>query len=462
MSKVYYYDLNKSYELKGYWKFKNGEETEEIAGILKLSKDDIELEIFANIWAFFSRKDNSFDVITGATLNGEPITLIDVNFCHLGETTKLHVGYCIIGEAFDSLEDIVFDNFYICQKDLRNWIWKRTSDLNDNSKEIEYKLTTPEKDFEIKIGDNLVISNFYATNHQWNLYNEPYFEQDVCLVFKSVNKPFFYKDIITKYIYEWNILFSIMVGRVCNIKYVKSKKDKKLIHLFYRKDHFDNRDIPGPSMLIPFSEIKDCFETVLKNWFEESDKIKMYAKELFMSGFETWSLGHLTKEGFLNLFQAIEGLSEIKEQSYSVDKEIIDELVEIAKKFFEEKNIASNVAKKIYMRIPGLNNKKPANTLVENFVQNNVDREISELLKIDKDYIDNMTTIRHTLSHNKGENYYDIITHTEFQNMYLKMIILLFYVFTVNYGIDKNIVINGIKNRCSWIKNFTFHLNKSE
>lgn len=335
---------------------------------------------------------------------------------------------------------------------------EKTSDFSDNGKEFEYKIATPDKDFEIKVNDNLIISNFYATRQQWNIFNEPYFEQNVCLVFESITTPFNFKDIITKYIYEWNVLFSIMVGRVCNIEYVKSQKDGKFIHIFYRKDHFENRDVPAFGMITPYSSIKENFEEVLKNWFNETDIIKKYAKELFMSGFEDWNLNRLTKEGFLNLFQAIEGLSEIKEQSYRVDKNIIDELTTVVKEFLESKNVDSSTAKKIYKRIPGLNDKNPANILVENFVNNNVDTRISEMLKIDKEYISNMTTIRHTLSHNKGRNYYDVISHGEFQDMYLKMLILLIYIMLANCNIDKEIIIEGIMNRCSWVKNFARHL----
>lgn len=459
MSKEYFYDLNKSYELKGYWQFKNGEEAEEIAGILKLSKDEIRLELFAPIWNFFSRKEQIFDVLNGRLLNGEAVSLIDVSITFLGETTDFHAGYCVIGEIFNSSEEATFENFYICQKDLRNWIWKKTSDFSDNGKELEYKLSTPKKDFEIQVNDNLIISNFYATRHQWSIYNEPYFEQNICLVFKSITTPFNLKEVITKYIYDWNVLFSIMVGRVCNIEYVKSKKGNNFIHIFYRKDHYPSKEIPGPSMIIPYSLIQDNFENILKIWFNQTNKIKKFAKELFMSGFEIWNLNQLTKEGFLNLFQAIEGLSEINEQEYRVENDIIEELENLAKKFLESKNVKPSIAKKIYKRIPGLNEKKPANILVENFLQNKLNKEIYELLKFNNEYIEEMTTIRHTLSHNKGQNYYDIITHSEFQDMYLKMLVSLFYAFAVDSGIDKEIVISGIKDRCAWIKNFTRHLD---
>ncbi len=452
-------NLNKTWDLKGYWSLLNSDgKLESIAGILVLSPDDIRLTLFRSNGPNLDigAAEYNLDTIKGQLLSGEKVTLVDAIWANSSDILAI---YCIVGEHYESSKDIVFDSFFAYQKDLRNWIMKKTSTTEWQENGFEIKVEYPKKDFDININENFNISNFYNTNYSSSISKDPAFEQKVYINFKSLKTPFELKEVITKYFYTWNILFSIMVGRICNIDYLIGVKDEKNIHIFFRKDHYKNKDILTCLMFLPFYSVKDDLENILKSWFNEEKEKNIYAKELFISGFT--ETNKLTKESFLNLFQALEGMAELTQLSYYLDEKLFKELKQTIETFLEKKGCNSSTKKNFKKRIANLNKKNSAEDFLQRLISEKVDSQIADKLKIDKDYISKMTKVRHHLSHNKGSNYNSIVSFNEFHNMINKMIIILIYYFLVQNNVPEAIIKERILEHSNWIGNFIRHIERT-
>jgi len=222
------------------------------------------------------------------------------------------------------------------------------------------------------------------------------------------------------------------------------------------KEKYSNRVVL--KALLPFNIIENLDE-VLKSWFNSNDDRKELAKELFYNGLI--KKNETPKATFLELIQALEGLSVINKQKYYIDPAsgIIDEIQNDFKNLLDQKGIASNLATPFWKRIPDLNSKITMTNLLKKFLFEEIDKEILEKLKIDDKYIKSMADIRHSFSHNKGKKLKSINAY-DLKIMINKMIIILIYYFAIDNKISCEIVKNAIFKSNSWIGSFIKFLNE--
>ncbi len=453
-------NLGEEYELKGHWFIPINDEYKTAAGILFLSPNEIKLKLFVNghdhdLLPFLGGlKANSFDIINGQLLTGEPVTLLDSFFIGgRDDTTDLASNYCFVGKSFDYRDNINFDSFIVYQEDTSKWLHSNTSGITTNNENIIIEVQKPKKDFEIKANDNLKISNFYSTSWSHGISQPVEYEQKIHLKFESIHIAFTFKDILD-YIYEWNIIKSIMVGRPCNINYLIGVNNKTNIHIYYMKEKFANKDLLALEMILPYHSIKDCLPNILKSWFNNNDKIKALAKELFFNGF--CMLNKISKEKYLELIQSVEGLATIKKQKYYIDPKsgIIEKLQKKIAEELTKLNIDNNdIIEAFVGKLPNCNNQVSLTSILKKFILEEFEPELLYKLKIDEHYVKKIVDLRHQLSHNKGQSPYDL-NFKELQDMIDKLIIILIYYFAVDNEVPPEIVKRGILENCTWTTSF--------
>lgn len=311
--------MNKTIELKGYWKFPRNSEWK-ISGILKLESTGITLTTIG-LLDDASNPKGRVELIVGHTNQGH-VTLID-SFLTLSTTSMskgtigfqtFSVNWCVIGKAFESLEKMNFSSVAFRFQHLESWAkvngFRRESYESKNNKlgkklSIDYKQPSPIK---IVKDENIDLSLYFSvskkfpgvSNRTGEISEKVYYN----LYYKLATNLF---DVI-EFIYSLKIFQTIAISnptKITDIELWERKGHEQKIK-FYSKEILElenTRNIHHSEMAIPFSSIEGNRAEVFNHWLNKKTDLSAVYELYYNSVYVDRRFG---RTEFLNIIFALE------------------------------------------------------------------------------------------------------------------------------------------------------------
>lgn len=278
-------------KLKGVWYIPSRPEVK-IAGDLHYSSETgVELTVYGDLNDGVD--DLSFSIINGQTSDGKSATLYKCRqfqrgFSTNGEyTTEYDVTFLLIGEIFETAEELKFDRLNCRYKDFSNWLGDfgfKKIEFDHSSLEVFMEYQQP-SNYKFKLTDDLEMQfNFLVTFPFTKRTAKFELSQNCEITFSSIGKEKI-EDLL-----EWHYSFSHFLtlayfGRAITMSLsleIKSEEKEradfpKEVTVYYlgRKINQNEKERDHESQfLFRFPSIKANFEQIILKWFQVQNDIE--------------------------------------------------------------------------------------------------------------------------------------------------------------------------------------------
>lgn len=258
------------------------------------------------------------DIINGQFANGELVTLIGCFILHhnfLSENSKYSVEFCIIGENYEKLEDVLFEKVNINYSRLNEWLTQSSIHnryVNDNRGNIKLNYKFPKKK-RIKVSNEICIEVTYSIEQEDDrLYEDKYILTEIPYIsFKpSTRQSFKY---FQNYWYKFQNFLSLACMEPVSPVYVRGCIMKNIdgsdllypVDILYALWHIPElkSNLYPRKMLFHCFNIQNDIIKIIKNWYGKLAKVEAEVNLYFNTVFQS---NMYLENRFLNLIQAIE------------------------------------------------------------------------------------------------------------------------------------------------------------
>lgn len=343
-------------KITGYWWLPDNP-NKKCYGILKIfysKRSTLEVK------GIFTKKDDwsmfiNPEFILGESDKGEKITLFSCSEYRCSPSDSyFHINTVFIGSYFDEEGKINFTNIFVEYQYLSDWfVKKNTLDIkhykngktifsHEPQKSKIVRLSKNDLNFQLKIMTDLSGGASPGAGSSFN-----YKEKTIIEIKQNKKKITKFKD-IKNIILSLQDLFSIiiqmpsypiMIFGECNFK--ENRPLNPLIYIYFplRGEPDTEREFDFRSTLFFYREVEDNIKNILKNWFENEEKLKPVYK-LYLASLYDHDM--YLEYKFLSLVQAIEAYHRIKygsESKYIEDDDykcILEELKKRSTDIMEE------------------------------------------------------------------------------------------------------------------------------
>lgn len=334
--------LLREFTYKGLWWLPDNPE-KQFWGTLKYAPyDGTVLELMGNLEHFTP----SPPIILGMALNGKPITLFKCNkrgyFGNLTNSilqlTEYFINIVLIGVHFVKIDDIKLRKISVHYSNLDEWL-NIPIFYNKHHDAYEFHIKYDPKSIPISLNNEWKLSIDIRPIIIEVLRTSATFKQKAFITFESsVKVPLADFFILLKnFRYFLSLAFIgpvyplIIIGEVEGEEKDEQKIDFNQIEIYMSDIFYGNiykiKYKPQSDMLFTFKDIKDNYEFILRNWFEQSRKMKL-CFDFYFSIFYNQDI-YLEHE-FISLFQSFESYLQHKK---CVKPNMKKEMKEIIRKY---------------------------------------------------------------------------------------------------------------------------------
>ncbi|MDF0716962.1 hypothetical protein PY092_12440 [Muricauda sp. 334s03] len=307
--------MDKPFEYKGKWFLPHQDEEEAVAGILKYRPNKgLTLELIGKF-----EGEDEIEIIYGVIGSGKAVTLYnsfiikqEFMLSEMEMSTYLS-NVCFIGGWFDGKSDLMFNKAKVSYAHLDDWLnissgFNIKHDYTEFRTQIEYVLPQFKK-IQVEDSFSLTINPTAKGPSRRLIQKDASIVQKIYMVFETKRKTHY--DEYLKRIFHFQNFLTVATQHPIFIKelsmFFKVKGDSKrheakvyfqLTHIPQQKEELFPFD-----MILPYREIKDDFETIIKKWFGFREQLEtslhpytsvFYAPFLYIS------------DKFLNLSRSLE------------------------------------------------------------------------------------------------------------------------------------------------------------
>jgi len=318
-------------KITGHWYLPNYSD-KKCYGILKIFYSKIST---LEVKGILSKKDDwhifvNPEFILGESDEGEKITLFSCSEyrCSPGNS-YFHINTVFIGTHFDKEDKINFANVFVEYQYLSNWFIKKSTLDIKHFKNGKTKFShEPQKSKIVNVAKNnlnLQLQIKTSLSGEASLgagSNFKYKDQTVVQVKQNTKKVIKFRDareiiILLQDLFSFIIQspsYPIMILGECNFK--ENSFLNPPIHVYFplRGEPDMEREFDFRSTLFFYREVEDNIKDILKNWFENEEKLKPIYK-LYLASLYDHDM--YLEYKFLSLVQAIEAYHRIKYESES-------------------------------------------------------------------------------------------------------------------------------------------------
>lgn len=311
-------------EYSGYWYLPNQEDNR-LYGTLRVG-DKIELDVngvFENLEEHL--KLYNTPVINGFTTCGKKITLL--NNTQLNSLLNIpgipvqcySSRYMIIGNNYNSINDFMLSSISCNYTNLNEWVKelsfiRKYKDIKDPSKEIDIEYKRPQG-YRYELNDYTLKIDFLL-RHKCSMH-EINMKQDVIVTFDNLLDNNLEFDL--NFINDFSDFLTLCTGERIIYYDIKGKdKNGEKVEIKISMDDYDfNKKIRNKGMLIPFSLIKENFQSCLENWNNKKEKLSpviSYVVDSYKNVF-------FEPLSFIKVVQAMETFSRRMRTNCKIDQE---------------------------------------------------------------------------------------------------------------------------------------------
>lgn len=245
---------------------------EYVKGILTIDeKDGIVLEVDGVI------KNNG--IINGVSNDNKKITLQGCiqtysSFGTAGCICKYTCSVVYVGETYDKIEDIKFDQFSFSTSNLNDWLWNRSFsfDRNEENKTFTVNYSLPEpiiakinEQYSIQIETSAILPPISIPQYEIEIKEKP--KVKIC---STSAEPL---DAFLRLEYIFECFLKIAIGTNQNRYEMCGYRDGKKVEIYLsRYIIYKDRDVSPMYMPFHFHLVRDKWEKVIASWYENYEK----------------------------------------------------------------------------------------------------------------------------------------------------------------------------------------------
>ncbi|WP_160691704.1 HEPN domain-containing protein [Clostridium sp. C2-6-12] len=309
-------------EYIGFWYLPDNRENK-IYGTLNIDEDN---KLKLNLCGVFGELKEQFNyeklkVINGFTKEGEKITLLNSNIADFkfkmpGIPSKNYMPqYMIIGEHFNSIDEIKINSVSSRYTDLSKWIsiapFER--DVQDEEKEFVLRYKLPEQR-TYKLNDKTVKISFNATM-DGDLLKECTIYQNTLINFGELKEKTL--DLTLDLINDFSEFLTLCIGEKISSYDIQAitEKGNKIKIIWNGMLLKEDSEKTLYSILVPYPFIQDKFQECLENWYKKNRQLKPIINYVV----EAYEKVFYIPMSFMKIIQAFEAFSRRMRNNCKVD-----------------------------------------------------------------------------------------------------------------------------------------------
>lgn len=294
----------------GIWYLPNDKENQ-ISGTLNIEENGkITLEVmygFSSLSNIF--KSVEIKVIHGRLPNGKDISLFDslqtnVNFNMPGYPTVVYSPrFAIIGNLYNSLDEVVISEMKATYSNLGNWLNIRPFHIDSDKGRISVDYQVPDS-IRYRVGDNEEIEFSFKGKINTNHIDSYAIEQSEVVRF-CYKIPVKYEQALDS-ASQFSDFLTLCIGVKTDILTIQAQDDKgEDVKFIMNMNSISEGDIKEEQIYLQYTSIKDVFEDCYKQWKNKQDSLG----PLIWYFIEAHDRGFHIPMSFLKSVQAIEAYS---------------------------------------------------------------------------------------------------------------------------------------------------------
>lgn len=475
------FDLYKNYEFEGFWWVEG--ESSKFPGKLKLSPDEIELQIYGDCnesLAFVRRKEGEETKIFGKSVDGKLFTIFDAipaghtRYGHTKEdehyaTARVVANYCFIGQHISNPDQAVLSDLYINFPHLENWFkhspYKRDWKSQEGSGVIE-EMKTYDTGHLIDADIPALktkLQSFHALSFSGRFFVEYHSECTAFLIFMSGHE-ISARDAST-FAYDITGLWSLLTG-----VHIAPR------HLFFRKidedetgrnanelfiyvpirNHAHIENTHPADLLLDFEDLKGDIGKIVDKWFVGKEKMRA-ARSLFFRSFRKHRIRQYDISQFLNYVTILEIMGRDSNPEMIISKNDAKSLRDEISKIIEKK-YHGTIQNRLKSRLDHIH--EPALREKIDAIAVSLSPKTRNFFRIlDDDYIGRIVKTRNYFTH-YGEDtpQSKLISEDELFEVVDQLGILTMLLMLKNLGVDEE----KIMERFCKVREYLFSLRRGE
>ncbi|WP_411682895.1 HEPN domain-containing protein [Clostridium thailandense] len=309
-------------EYIGYWYLPNDKKNK-VYGILNIDENN---KLKLNLCGVFGELKEQFNyenikAINGFTQCGKKITLlenivVDFNLKSPGISSKSYKPkYMIIGEHFNSVDEIKINSVSSKYTDLSKWIniapFERKMEEKEKEFVLKYKL--PEQR-TYKLKDKTVKISFNATMNG-DFLKKCVIYQETLINFEDLEEKRF--NLVLDLINDFSEFLTLCIGETISpydIQAITEKGNNISVTWSGMLLKEDSKKTLY-NILVPYPLIQDMFKVCLENWYEKNEKLKPIINYVV----EAYEKVFYVPMSFLKIIQAFEAFSRRMRNNCKID-----------------------------------------------------------------------------------------------------------------------------------------------